>query len=52
VVECIERATQNFNMEIKPSFENNSEDYVIAVAERRFSNAGAGIERGYMALKG
>jgi hypothetical protein len=52
VKEYVEVAMQKFVTEVKPSFENRSEDHLIAVADRHFSSAVLGIERGYMTLSG
>jgi hypothetical protein len=52
VTEFVESASQRFVAEVKPSFENSSEDHLLAVADRQFSNPVAGVERGYMTVRG
>jgi hypothetical protein len=50
VTELIEHACQKFIAEVKPSFEDHTGNFVIAVADRLFSNEMVGIERGYLNL--
>jgi hypothetical protein len=52
VDEYLKTAVDKFITEVKPSFENNSGDHLIAVADRHYSNSIIGIERGYMTLTG
>lgn len=52
VSEYLETAMQKFTTEVKPSFEDQSGDHLIALADRQFSNPILGIERGYMTLPG
>jgi hypothetical protein len=52
VTELIDTALEKFITEVKPSFEDSSEEHLIAVADRQFSNSMVGIERGCMTLPG
>ena len=52
VAEYVGIAMDKFISEVKPSFMDPSGDHLIAIADRHLSNPLAGIERGYLMLKG
>jgi hypothetical protein len=52
VTEFMETAKQKFISEVKPSFVNPSEDFLLSIADRHFSNPVVGIERGHFSLPG
>ena len=52
VSEYLKTATHKFNTEVKLSFEDQSGDHLIALADRHASNPLLGLERGYVTLSG